>query len=133
MTLCPIIHSLQNLFSPNWEQNAILRARNPVRQPFKNAYKPATRLLFLSYSIQIIFPFAKTVALLSLLIASLQRLLSRGCAKQWLGTKISLVAISGIQPGLHWGMGGEGGLLSATASDLPEGQAQSSGSAQEAR
>lgn len=130
MTLCPIIHSLRNLFSPNWEQNAILIAGNPVRQPFKNTYKPATRLPFLSYSIQIMVPFAKTVELLSLLIASPQRLLSCGCAKQWLGTRISFVSVSWIQPRLHWGMGGGGGLLSLTVSDLPEEHAQSSGGAQ---
>lgn len=127
MTLCPIIQGLWNLFSPNCEQNAILRVRNPVRHHFKMLINQPRVCPFSATVFKICFP------LLSLLIASPQQLLSCGCAKQWLGTRISLASLSWIQPRLCWGMGGEGGLLSPAASDLSEEPAQSSSSAQEGK
>lgn len=96
MTLCPIIPSLWNLFSLNWEQNAILRARNPVRHHLKMCISQPGICPFSATIFKICFP------LLSRLIASMQWLPSCGCAKQWLGTRMSL---SWIQPRLCWGLG----------------------------
>lgn len=74
------------------------------------------------------FPLLKR--LLSLLIASPWKLLSCGCAKQWLGTRISFVYLCWIQPRLHWGMGEK---VAFCHCDLPEEEAQSSSSAQGSR
>lgn len=58
----------------------------------------------LGYSIQIMFPLATAAELPSLLIALPQRSLSCGCAEPCLGTRLSLLSISWIQPRLHWGV-----------------------------
>lgn len=70
------------------------------------------RLPSLTYRIHILFPLAGAMELPSLHISSPQRLPSWSRAKQWLGTRTSLVSICWIPPRVPREAGGEGGLLS---------------------